>query len=412
LRIGKEFLMKFPLEYGDFYRIVCSLALPVARAAVISEELLPLRALSVERVYKLAGMVALFFGLDEDEVSALAGLDTYEQWVKHIYRGPAGNGHTNFVFSTSGSMGHPTLHSFTLRELEEEAQTLAALFPDCKRIVSVMPVHHIFGFAFSVMLPRILGIPVLDRPPLPSEDFFRTLQPGDLIPAFPVFWKSVLDICSGPRVPAMAPDIRGVSSSAPCPPEVIEGLLAEQPDEGRPLCADMAEIYGATEFGAVGIRRNCREDYTLLPHWRRVSLTKEEGREEAWGIQREHGRPLPLPDNLLWRDERRFKPGQRKDKAVQVAGITVSPEQVAELMRGHPLVADCVVRLMRPDEGTRLKAFVVPRPEVVAATRLMSELKRLTTDRLEPAARPKSIHFGECLPRTATGKAADWNIGG
>ncbi|MDR1380077.1 MAG: hypothetical protein LBJ47_01205 [Tannerella sp.] len=402
--------MKFPLECRDFHRIVRSLALPVARAAVISGELLPLRALSAERVYKLAGMVALFFGLDEDDVSALADMDTYEQWVEYVYRGPAGEGRTSFVFSTSGSMGHPTLHAFTPQELEEEAQTLAALFPDCKRVVSVTPVHHIFGFAFSVMLPRILGIPVLDRPPLPSEDFFLTLQPGDLIPAFPVFWKSVLGMYSGPRVPPMPPDIHGVSSGAPCPPEIIEGLLAARPGGKHPLCADMAEIYGATEFGAVGIRRNRREDYTLLPHWRRVSLPVEE-KEEKWGICREHGKPLPLPDNLVWRDERRFNPGRRKDKAVQVAGITVFPEQVAALMRGHPQVADCAVRLMRPDEGTRLKAFVVPCPEVVAATRLMNELKRLTTDRLEPAARPKSIRFGERLPRTLAGKAADWNIG-
>ncbi|MDR2605013.1 MAG: hypothetical protein LBC55_06655, partial [Desulfovibrio sp.] len=120
--------------------------------------------------------------------------------------------------------------------------------------------------------------------------------------------------------------------------------------------------------------------------------------------------PQPLPDRLVWRDERHFEPRRRKDKAVQVAGINVFPEQVAEVLRGHPQVADCAVRLMRPEEGGRLKAFVVPRQDLVAVTRLMRELRRLITDRLEPAARPKSIRFGKRLPRTASGKAADWDI--
>jgi acyl-coenzyme A synthetase/AMP-(fatty) acid ligase len=74
------------------------------------------------------------------------------------------------------------------------------------------------------------------------------------------------------------------------------------------------------------------------------------------------------------------------------------------------MVADCAVRLMRPEEGSRLKAFVVPRQDLVTATRLLRDLRRLTADRLEPAARPKSIRFGKRLPRTAAGKAADWDI--
>ncbi|MDR2123628.1 MAG: AMP-binding protein [Desulfovibrio sp.] len=400
--------MTFPVEQADCCRIVRSLALPVARVSVMSAELLQPRELPEERRRIAAEAVAGFFGLDDEEAFALAKPATYEQWAEHICRGSVGQGRTNIVFCTSGSSGPPVSHSFTAQELTEEAQSLAPFFADTKRVVSVMPVHHIFGFAFAVMLPRILGIEVVDRHPLPSEDFFRALRPGDLILAFPVFWKSVLDMCSGQRPPLLPPEIRGVTSGAPCPPEVIEGLLAARPDGAQPLCAGMTEIYGATEFGAVGIRRECRGIYSLLPHWRRVALPGPEGGEE-WAIRREHGKPLPLPDHLAWRDERHFEPRQRKDKAVQVAGINVFPEQVAEVLRGHPLVADCVVRLMRQEEGSRLKAFVVPRRDTIAATRLMRELRRLTAG-LEPAARPKSIRFGKRLPRTATGKAADWDI--
>jgi 4-coumarate--CoA ligase (photoactive yellow protein activation family) len=374
-------------------------------------ELLQPRELPAERRRIPAEAVARFFGLDDAEAAALAGLDTFEQWAEYVCRSPAAQGRANLVFSTSGSSGLPVPHSFSAQELEEEAQSLASFFADIRRIVSVMAVHHIFGFAFAVMLPRVLGIKVLDKPTLPSEDFFRSLRQGDLILAFPMFWKSILDICSaGPRAPVLPSEIGGVSSGAPCPPEIIEGLLAGRPDGGRPLCAVMTEIYGATEFGAVGIRRACREDYALLPHWQRVALPGQADGEE-WGIQRNCGEPLPLPDRMLWRDERHFTPLRRRDKAVQVAGTNVFPEQVAEVLRGHPQVTDCAVRLMRPEEGARLKAFIVPRQDIVAVTRLLRELRRLIADRLEPAARPKSIRFGKRLPRTASGKAADWDAG-
>jgi acyl-CoA synthetase (AMP-forming)/AMP-acid ligase II len=48
---------------------------------------------------------------------------------------------------------------------------------------------------------------------------------------------------------------------------------------------------------------------------------------------------------------------------VQVAGVNVWPQRVAEALRAHPDVLDAVVRPMRADEGERLKAFVVPRPD-------------------------------------------------
>ncbi|MDR1947294.1 MAG: AMP-binding protein [Desulfovibrio sp.] len=398
--------MTFSVEYSDACRIVRSLALSLARAGVVSEELLSPQALPAGRLHELAGAVALFFGLDGERAAALEKLDSYAQWADHVYREAQG---AALVFSTSGSSGHPSLHSFIMRDLEEEAESLKPFFADRRRIVSVMPVHHIFGFAFALTLPRVLGIQVLDLPPLPTGDFFRALRSGDLLLAFPVFWKSVLDMCSGPSAPAVPPDIRGVSSGAPCPPEVIEGLLGAGPGGGKPLCAGMTEIYGATEFGAVGIRGECRGGYTLLPHWRRLPLPAGPDGEE-WGIGRGRGEAQPLPDRIGWSDERHFVPLRRMDKAVQVAGINVFPERVVALLRGHPAVADCAVRLMRPEEGVRLKAFVVPRAGVMADTFLMRELRRLLTVGLEPASRPKSIRFGECLPGTPTGKSADWDI--
>ena len=72
------------------------------------------------------------------------------------------------------------------------------------------------------------------------------------------------------------------------------------------------------------------------------------------------------------------------------------------------MVADAVVRLQRPDEGERLKAFVVLAPGVDAAG-AAPLLRRWLADAFTAAERPATVTFGATLPRDATGKAVDWS---
>ena len=311
----------------------------------------------------------------------------------------------------------PRNWTFSAFDLLEEAQSLSRFFASARRAVAVVPVHHVYGFAFALMLPKCLGIPAIHLHPLTTADFFRSLQAGDMIVAFPLFWASVLRMAQGGLKASLPENLRGVTSGAPCPPEVIEGLLGKEANAGTPFLTEMTEIYGATEFGAVGMRRDCRGKYTLLPHWRRAQTGTEitaDGPAE-WGICRAKGKVSPLPDLFDWKDERQFIPAGRKDKAVQVSSINVFPAQVAKVICAHPKVSDCAVRLMRPDEGDRLKAFVVPRDGVCmldkrAERNFRQELKTWLAERLATAAIPKSISLGDSLPITATGKATDWPI--
>ena len=160
------------------------------------------------------------------------------------------------------------------------------------------------------------------------------------------------------RIP---PNIMGVSATGPCPAWVINGLLEKCESDGA-LFAAMREIYGSTETNGLGIREGGAEWYSLYAHW--ATITLPNGQK---GLQRMQGGaslgcPMPLPDVVSWHptEDRMFRPERRTDKAVQVGGINVYPERVAACIREHPLVRECVVRLMRPDEGSRLKAFIVP----------------------------------------------------
>ena len=65
---------------------------------------------------------------------------------------------------------------------------------------------------------------------------------------------------------------------------------------------------------------------------------------------------------------------------------------------------------MRPDEGARLKAFVVPRAGRLDDQDILRELRSLAERELTPIERPKAWRLGERLPMTPAGKLADWDL--
>lgn len=386
-------------------RIMQSLAFALGQSSFLATNPLAPGQMLQEKKRKLIAAVSTFFGLEAPATQMLLSKDTYAEWAFVVAQALREQETICVTFHTSGSTGTPRPYVFTIRDIEAELHSLAPHFAGRRRIISVMPVHHVFGFVFALMLPRCLGIPSIHKPPLPTADFFATLESGDLVLAFPIFWKSFLNM-NRSDVP---PNVHGVSSAAPCPPEIIERLTGETYQ--RPLLGRMTEIYGATEFGAIGIRTACHGPYTLLDHWDRAPfhLPGTEGGAH-WGIRRVYGPAEPLPDDTIWEDERHFMTLRRKDHAVQVGGFNVYPLQVAETLKEFHAVQDCAVRLMRPDEGSRLKAYVVLKRNFSPTPQLVGEMRQWLATRLSPPAIPKSFCFGEGLPYTPSGKAADWNI--
>jgi 4-coumarate--CoA ligase (photoactive yellow protein activation family) len=301
------------------------------------------------------------------------------------------------TFRTSGSTGEPKRCNHVLAQLEQEAAALAALFPGRRRLLLAVPTHHIYGFLFGVLLPRHLGLApahvVSVRGRLPSQ-LAAHMLPGDLVVGHPQFWQAA----AGAAFPG---DAIGVSSTAPCPDAVAESLAAAG-------LAALFQVYGASETGGLGWRASHRDPYRLLPY-----LERAPGDDHALLRRGPDGgvRTLHAQDRLNWRGADLFAVGARGDAAVQVGGINVFPERVRKVLLEHPLVADAAVRLMRPDEGLRLKAFVVPRADADAdAAAFTQELRTWIDTRLSAPERPKAITLGQQLPRGALDKPADWSI--
>ena len=299
-------------------------------------------------------------------------------------------------FETSGSTGEPQLVEHELAALEEEVACFGDVFPPAERVLSYVPAHHIYGFLFTVLMPVLEGSFVV---PAYLNPLQASPAAGDRLVAFPDLWRMLAS-----QYPLSA-NMHGLSSTAPMPGELAHTLRS---DRG----VHLFEIYGSTESSGVGYREETDGPYRLLPYWRRTP-----GQERVLERTRPEGlHRVELADHIEWLSDTSFRPAGRVDQQVQVGGTNVSPERIAAVIREHPAVASCAVRLMKPHEGARLKAFVVPegtlRPEgqADALSSLHHELESWIQERLPAVERPADIVIGAQLPRNEVGKLADWPL--
>ena len=301
-------------------------------------------------------------------------------------------------FRTSGSTGVPAACVHTLVALQQEAQQHARLFAGRRRILCAVPSHHIYGFLFSVLLPKALGMDAAEVIDIRSRTpawLAGAAQPGDLVVGHPDFWQAV-----GRTAHRLPHDVVGVTSTAPCPDTVSEALETAG-------IARLVHIYGSSQTAGIGWRASWREPYRLFPFFAfaqdssgRLCRQLADGSRAGVDCQ---DQLEPLGDGL-------FRVGARCDAAVQVGGVNVFPSRVAQVLRRHPQVADAAVRLMRPGEGNRLKAYVVPKTDLTDTAALLADLERWIDRELPVHERPKALRLGPSLPVGESGKPADWDL--
>ena len=304
-------------------------------------------------------------------------------WIDWILRGHA-NDDGRMTVRTSGSTGRPKSCDHAMADLLGEAAFLATQVPGRRRVVSLVPAHHLYGIIWTAFLPAALGVDVVTRTIGTPLD----LMPGDLVVAVPEQWRALLRLTRS--FPA---DVVGVSSAGPLDDRLAADLLATG-------LARLVDIYGSSETGGIALRELPATTYALLPRWHLLP----DGSDD-WQLGDDQGGRHPLPDHIERIGDRGLRPTGRRDGAVQVGGHNVWPGRVAAMLRTLDGVVDAAVRLN--DDG-RLKAFVV-RDETADPGLLSVRIDQAIADRLAGPERPKSIRFGRALPRDALGKLTDWD---
>lgn len=350
----------------------------------------------------MASRVMQFFQLnDSGYEDYLLRYKTLGGWAELVQQARAEHSR-DITLQTSGSTGQAQAIKHSFSSLSAEANTFLQHFQlllgqPPQRIVALTPCHHIYGFIFTVLLPALL--PSSQQQVVRGLKAFSLVQSGnlkagDIIIGVPHIWQQLQR--SGVQFPA---DVCGVTSTGPCPPEVATGLQQQG-------LQHFIEIYGSTETAGIGMRASHTAPFELLPRWNR----EPDAIDKDTLVDVTTNNKVTLNDHLRWLNQRQFVPQGRKDNAVQVAGTNVFPHLVERHLCQHPGVAHARVRLMSPDEGNRLKAFIVPAQNEAALTAELELELQQWCQQLSAAARPKHFSFGVQLPVNAMGKASDWPI--
>jgi benzoate-CoA ligase len=119
--------------------------------------------------------------------------------------------------------------------------------------------------------------------------------------------------------------------------------------------------------------------------------------------------PLATGDLFVERNGFYYHRG-RSDDMFKSAGCWVSPTTVEEVLRDHPVVAECAVVATRVGALCVPGAFVVLGREVAESPGLVDELRRHCLERLPDHMCPARIRFVAELPRTSTGKVQRFRL--
>jgi acetyl-CoA synthetase len=100
-----------------------------------------------------------------------------------------------------------------------------------------------------------------------------------------------------------------------------------------------------------------------------------------------------------------FHFSSRDDDVIIMAGYRIGPFDVESVIAAHGAVAECAV-IAVPDEvrGEVIEAFAVLRDKHLASDALSRELQNWVKTRYAAHAYPRTVHFVEALPKTASGK--------
>ena len=317
-------------------------------------------------------------------------------WAKAMQRA-RGAGANGFTFSTSGSTGKRQHIRHAHESLMAEACSWAQVFQTSafpvNRIVTLVPCHHIYGFIWGVLMPKALGVPVIEA----SHEALPELLAGDLLVGVPDQWRWLAG-----SVRVVPGHVQGVTSTAPMPGEVHHRLVTA--DGAAPArLARLLQIYGSTQTGGVAWRDSPDAPYTLAPGCSAsadggVTLLLPDGMRV----------PLELQDEVQWTGVNQFELLRRTDNCIQVGGHNVSAAWVKEQLLASPAVADASVRLDTQAQLPRLKAFVVLKAPADQSQQPAFEAWAL--DKLPWYAAFSSICYGAELPRNVMGKLTDWPV--
>ncbi|MCL7944498.1 AMP-binding protein [Marinobacter sp. ATCH36] len=127
-------------------------------------------------------------------------------------------------------------------------------------------------------------------------------------------------------------------------------------------------------------------------YWQRPEDTQKSFTEDGF---------LQTGDIALIQEDGYIRIVDRKKDMIIVSGFNVFPNEIEDVVSGHPKVVECAaVGVADAKSGEAVKVYLVPTAEGVTE----NELKEFCRERLTAYKVPKSFEFRDDLPKTNVGK--------
>lgn len=301
------------------------------------------------------------------------------------------------VMFTSGSTGVPKRHPKTWGALTHEARIAGQrLGLDAARgghVLATVPAQHMYGFAFSVILPAQWGYVLGAERPFYPEDIRQALAarpaPAVLVTTPLHIRACVLD---GVQFP---PFDFALSSTAP-----LDATLAAEA-EAR-FATRIVEFFGSTETGAIASRRQAESGT-----WRSFDGIRVDATDDGFRVEAPHlAEPMLLGDNVEIKHEGEFVLLGRNTDLVKIAGKRIALGDLNRHLLAIEGVRDGTFFLPDAEAGRepRLTAFVVA-PGMTRG-QILDALRR----RIDAVFLPRPLCLVASLPRNTTGKLPRGNL--
>lgn len=295
------------------------------------------------------------------------------------------------IMFTSGSTGVPKQYPKTWGSLAHEARIAGErLGLDATRgghVLATVPAQHMYGFAFSVILPAQWGYALGAERPFYPEDIRRALAarpaPAVLVTTPLHIRACVLDGVEFPPLDFV------LSSTAP-----LDAALAAEA-EAR-YATRIVEFFGSTETGAIASRRQAETGT-----WRSFDGIRVQATDDGFRVEAPHlPAPMSLGDSIEAKNEREFILIGRSTELVKIAGKRIALGDLNRHLLAIEGVRDGTFFLpdAEPGREPRLMAFVVA--PGLTRDQVLEELRR----RIDPVFLPRPLRMVATLPRNTTGK--------
>ncbi len=289
--------------------------------------------------------------------------------------------------TTSGTTERPKYVTKSMAQLVGEIAVLTTVIPTARCVLSTVPLSHLYGLLFGVLLPLRSGARIVSHDALLPADIAAVVEREavDLMISTPAHLRAM----------AAAPMPRGlrvITSGAHLPPELHRSL---EVDHGW----HVTDVLGSTETGGIATRDRPINPWTSLPG---VKVSAPDGQlvvESPWCDRAR----VELDDRIELRPGGTFQYLGRSHELVKIAGKRAHAHAIEATVLAIPGVTD-VALVMHTVVGRE--------PRVALAVSVATGGPPVGRDDITAAVRqqfdavfvPRIVKLVPRIPRTERGK--------